>query len=138
MRRDGRRDEPRAPMIEYADVHKAFDVAVLSGVTLAVEEGEILSIVGPSGMGKSVLLKTTIGLIVPDLGDVRVAGESVFAAGRGALEGIRRKVGYVFQNAALFDSMSVHENVAQGCATRSRGPSGARRSRDGSVALSRE
>jgi len=101
-------------MIEYTDVHKAFDVPVLSGVNLTVETGETLSIVGPSGTGKSVLLKTTLGLIVPDRGDVRVDSQSVVSADRATLAEIRRKVGYVFQYAALFDSMTVFENVSQG------------------------
>ena len=101
-------------MIEYRDVYKAFDVPVLSGVSLTVESGETLAIVGPSGTGKSVLLKTTIGLIVPDAGDVFIDGQSVFAANADQLQTIRRKAGYVFQNAALFDSMNVFENVAYG------------------------
>ena len=101
-------------MIEYRDVHKAFDVPVLSGVSFKVEKGETLAVVGPSGTGKSVLLKTTIGLIAPDHGDVIVDGQSVFAADAEALQAIRRKAGYVFQNAALFDSMNVFENVAYG------------------------
>jgi phospholipid/cholesterol/gamma-HCH transport system ATP-binding protein len=101
-------------VIEYRDVWKAFDVPVLSGISLEVADGETISIVGPSGTGKSVLLKTTNGLLVPDAGDVFVDGESVTQSGRAALERIRRKVGYVFQYAALFDSMNVYENVAQG------------------------
>lgn len=101
-------------MIEYIDVYKAFDVPVLSGVNLVVETGETLSIIGPSGTGKSVLLKTTLGLIVPDRGDVKVDGRSVYASGRAVLDQIRRQVGYVFQYAALFDSMNVFENVSQG------------------------
>jgi phospholipid/cholesterol/gamma-HCH transport system ATP-binding protein len=101
-------------MVEYRGIWKAFDVPVLSGVELTVRDGETLSIVGPSGTGKSVLLKTTIGLIVPDRGDVRVDGESVFFSGARCLRRIRRKVGYVFQNAALFDSMTVLDNVATG------------------------
>ena len=101
-------------MIEYRDVYKAFDVPVLSGVSLEVATGETISIVGPSGTGKSVLLKTTNGLLVPDLGDVLVDGVSVFHSGGAALERIRRKVGYVFQYAALFDSLSVYENVSLG------------------------
>jgi phospholipid/cholesterol/gamma-HCH transport system ATP-binding protein len=101
-------------MIEYVDVHKAFDVPVLAGVDLQVETGEILAIVGPSGTGKSVLMKTTIGLIVPDRGDVRINGESVYAGGRAKLQEVRQKVGYVFQYAALFDSMNVFENIAFG------------------------
>ena len=101
-------------MIEYRDIHKAFDVPVLSGVSFTVETGETLAVLGPSGTGKSVLLKTTIGLIVPDAGDVIIDGQSVFAADADQLQGIRRKAGYVFQNAALFDSMNVFENVAYG------------------------
>jgi phospholipid/cholesterol/gamma-HCH transport system ATP-binding protein len=101
-------------MIEYRDVHKAFDLPVLSGVDLVVRDGETLAIVGPSGTGKSVLLKTTIGLIVPDRGDVIVDGQSVYGSGPRTLAEVRRKVGYVFQNAALFDSMTVYENLLQG------------------------
>jgi phospholipid/cholesterol/gamma-HCH transport system ATP-binding protein len=101
-------------VIEYRDVWKAFDVPVLSGIDLTVADGEMLSIVGPSGTGKSVLLKTTNGLLVPDAGDVLVDGESVYHSGRDTLDRIRRKVGYVFQYAALFDSMTVYENVSLG------------------------
>jgi phospholipid/cholesterol/gamma-HCH transport system ATP-binding protein len=101
-------------VIEYRDIHKAFDAPVLAGVDLTVETGECLSIVGPSGTGKSVLLKTTNGLLRPDRGDVFIDGESVGLAGRGALERLRRKIAYVFQHAALFDSMTVFENIAQG------------------------
>jgi phospholipid/cholesterol/gamma-HCH transport system ATP-binding protein len=101
-------------MIEYRDVWKAFDAPVLQGVNLVVEQGETLGIFGPSGTGKSVLLKTTIGLIALDRGDVLVEGESVYIGGQKALRSIRRKVGYVFQNAALFDSVNVYENVEMG------------------------
>jgi len=101
-------------MVEYINIHKTFDVPVLAGLTLSVAKGERLSIVGPSGTGKSVLLKTTLGLITPDQGDVRIGGQSVFAAKPAQLRSLRRKVGYVFQNAALFDSLTVYENVAQG------------------------
>jgi phospholipid/cholesterol/gamma-HCH transport system ATP-binding protein len=101
-------------VIEYIDVHKAFDMPVLSGVSLTVDTRETLSIVGPSGTGKSVLLKTTNGLLVPDLGDVRIDGHSVYRSDGDTLQRIRRKVGYVFQYAALFDSMNVFENVVTG------------------------
>ncbi|HET9449475.1 MAG TPA: ATP-binding cassette domain-containing protein [Aggregicoccus sp.] len=101
-------------MLEYINLHKTFDVPVLAGLSLRVAKGERLSIVGPSGTGKSVLLKTTLGLITPDQGDVRIGGQSVFAAKPAQLRSLRRKVGYVFQNAALFDSLTVFENVAQG------------------------
>jgi phospholipid/cholesterol/gamma-HCH transport system ATP-binding protein len=101
-------------IIEYRDVHKRFDAPVLDGVSLSVAKGEILAVVGPSGTGKSVLLKTTIGLITPDAGDVLVDGESVVHARPGDLQNIRRKAGYVFQYAALFDSMNIFENVCMG------------------------
>ena len=101
-------------MIEYIDIYKAFDVPVLSGVSLTVQTGETVSIVGPSGTGKSVLLKTTNGLLVPDRGDVRIDGVSVYNSSREQIETMRRKVGYVFQYAALFDSMTVYENVLIG------------------------
>jgi phospholipid/cholesterol/gamma-HCH transport system ATP-binding protein len=101
-------------VIEYIDVHKAFDVPVLSGVDLKVQTRETLSIVGPSGTGKSVLLKTTNGLLEPDRGDVRIDGVSVYRSERDQVEEMRRKVGYVFQYAALFDSMNVFENVCTG------------------------
>ncbi len=101
-------------MLEYIGVYKSFDVPVLTGVDLQVAAGETMSIVGHSGTGKSVLLKTTIGLITPDRGDVRIEGRSVYNSDRATVEQLRRKAGYVFQNAALFDSMTVFENVSQG------------------------
>jgi len=100
-------------MIAYRDVHKAFDHPVLSGVDLEVGEGEMFALFGPSGTGKSMLLKTTIDLITPDRGDVLVDGRSVFSS-REALDAAREQVGYVFQNAALFDSLNVYDNVAMG------------------------
>jgi phospholipid/cholesterol/gamma-HCH transport system ATP-binding protein len=101
-------------VIRYINVHKAFDIPVLSGVDMTVETGEMFALFGPSGTGKSVLLKTTMGLIVPDRGDVEVDGISVYHGPSDALEQIRRKVGYVFQHAALFDSLNVLDNVAMG------------------------
>ena len=101
-------------MITYRNVHKAFDKPVLSGVSFTVENGEMFALFGPSGTGKSVLLKTTIGLVVPDRGDVEVDGVSVYHGGRGAVDDVRGKSGYVFQYAALFDSLNVFDNVAMG------------------------
>lgn len=100
-------------MISYRNVHKAFDHPVLAGVDLDVHEGEMFALFGPSGTGKSVLLKTTIDLITPDQGDVLIEGTSVYS-GEDALAEAREKVGYVFQNAALFDSLNVYDNVAMG------------------------
>ena len=101
-------------MVEYKNIHKAFDAPVLTGVDLRVETGETMAVVGPSGTGKSVLLKTTIGLIIPDRGDVCIDGRSVYFSGSRTLEEVRQRVGYVFQGSALFDSMNVFENVSQG------------------------
>jgi phospholipid/cholesterol/gamma-HCH transport system ATP-binding protein len=102
-------------MIEYRGVHKRFDdLSVLAGVDLEVREGEMFGVFGPSGTGKSVLLKTTIGLIDPDRGEVAVEGEVVRSTDRHSIARIRHKVGYVFQNAALFDSLNVWENVEMG------------------------
>jgi len=102
-------------MIEYRGVHKSFDgQPVLAGVDLRVDEGEMFGIFGPSGTGKSVLLKTTIGLIEPDRGEVAVEGQVVRPGDRRNLERVRHTVGYVFQNAALFDSLNVWENVEMG------------------------
>jgi phospholipid/cholesterol/gamma-HCH transport system ATP-binding protein len=101
-------------VIEYRDVHKSFDVPVLAGIDLTVSLGETFGIVGPSGCGKSVLLKTTVGLIKPDRGDVCIDGQSVFRSPRPVVDEILRRIGFVFQNAALFDSMTVEENVAFG------------------------
>jgi phospholipid/cholesterol/gamma-HCH transport system ATP-binding protein len=101
-------------MIRFRQIHKAFDEPVLSGVDLTVHEGEMFGLFGPSGTGKSVLLKTTIGLIIPDRGDVFLKGESLFFGEPDALKRARRQVGYVFQHAALFDSLTVFENICMG------------------------
>jgi phospholipid/cholesterol/gamma-HCH transport system ATP-binding protein len=101
-------------MIRFRKIHKAFDEPVLTGVDLEVREGEMFGLFGPSGTGKSVLLKTTIGLIVPDRGDVLLDGHSIYFGDPDFLERVRRRIGYVFQHAALFDSMSVFENVCMG------------------------
>jgi phospholipid/cholesterol/gamma-HCH transport system ATP-binding protein len=101
-------------VIDYVGVHKAYDRPVLRGIDLHVEAGETLAVVGRSGVGKSVLLRLTVGLAAPDAGDVRVAGRSVSGAGARELAAIRRRIGYVFQGGALFDSMTVLDNVASG------------------------
>lgn len=99
-------------MIEFREVHKSFGVEpVLQGVDLIVREGETLVLLGESGSGKSVLLKHAIGLLEPDRGDVLVDGSSLAKASVPELGRIRQRVGYVFQNAALFDSLSVAENL---------------------------
>jgi phospholipid/cholesterol/gamma-HCH transport system ATP-binding protein len=101
-------------MIRYRNIYKAFDIPVLQGVDMTVETGEMFALFGPSGTGKSVLLKTTLALIIPDRGDVEIDGLSVYHGPSGTLDAIRRKIGYVFQNAALFDSLNVFDNVGMG------------------------
>jgi phospholipid/cholesterol/gamma-HCH transport system ATP-binding protein len=100
-------------MIEFRNLKKRFgDLIVLDGVDLVVPEGAILALLGPSGTGKSVLLKHAIGLLEPDDGDVIVDGTSIVNATPEQLNNVRRRVGYVFQNAALFDSLTIAENLA--------------------------
>jgi phospholipid/cholesterol/gamma-HCH transport system ATP-binding protein len=102
-------------MIQFADLYKAFDgKPVLTGVTLDVQDGETMVIIGYSGTGKSVALKHVVGLLQPDAGDVIVDGRPVAALDRAGLYGLRREIGFVFQFAALFDSLSVADNVALG------------------------
>lgn len=100
-------------MIEFRGVWKTFGgEPVLRGVDLTVREGETLVLLGPSGTGKSVLLKHAIGLLTPDRGEVTVDGVSIPEASPRYLKQVRKKVGYVFQHAALFDSMTVLQNLA--------------------------
>jgi phospholipid/cholesterol/gamma-HCH transport system ATP-binding protein len=100
-------------MIKLTDVHKSFGAQkVLNGLNLEIPEGKVTAIIGPSGEGKSVLLKHIIGLLQPDSGRIEVDGESILGLRRSQLNRIREKFGMLFQNAALFDSMSVFENVA--------------------------
>lgn len=99
--------------IELQQLYKAFgDQQVLQGLDLAIEVGEILTILGGSGTGKSVLLRMMIGLLKPDAGRVLVEGEDIVPLSEDALLKVRRKVGMLFQGAALFDSLMVKENVA--------------------------
>jgi phospholipid/cholesterol/gamma-HCH transport system ATP-binding protein len=99
-------------MIEFKNLKKSFgDLVVLNGVDLLVNEGETLALLGPSGTGKSVLLKHAIGLLEPDEGDVIVDGISIVNATAEELARVRKRIGYVFQNAALFDSLTVAENL---------------------------
>ena len=100
-------------MITLRNVHKSFGAQkVLDGLDLDIPDGKITAIIGPSGEGKSVLLKHLIGLLQPDSGAVEVDGESIIDLRRSELNRIREKFGMLFQNVALFDSMTVFENVA--------------------------
>ena len=100
-------------MIRLVDLHKSFGKQkVLDGVDLEIEEGKTTVIIGRSGGGKSVLLKHIIGLFKPDSGQVLVDGTDIAKLGDRELNDIRKKFGMLFQEAALFDSMTVGENVA--------------------------
>ena len=100
-------------MIEINNLHKTFrDKDVLKGVNLTIEPGETIAIIGKSGSGKSVLLKHIVGLLFPDTGAVKVEGMNISELSTKELYLIRRKFGFLFQGAALFDSLTVGENVA--------------------------
>jgi len=100
-------------MIQLTNLHKAFGTQnVLNGLSLAIPDGQITAIIGPSGEGKSVLLRHIIGLMQPDEGHVTVDGEDIIGIRRSEMNRIREKFGMLFQNAALFDSMNIFENVA--------------------------
>lgn len=100
-------------IIEFKDVRKSFNGSLVhNGINLTVCEGEIMSLLGGSGSGKSVLLKELIGLVKPDNGDIVVFGKSVTGMKESALIRLREHIGILFQGAALFDSLTVFENVA--------------------------
>jgi phospholipid/cholesterol/gamma-HCH transport system ATP-binding protein len=100
-------------VISFRGVEKAFGgKPVLMGVDLEVARGECMFIIGTSGVGKSVTIKHLIGLIRPDAGEIRVDGERVDHLDERALAPVRKRVGMVFQNSTLFDSMTILENVA--------------------------
>ena len=102
-------------MIQLRNVHKKFGRhVVLDGVDFSVADGETVALLGPSGTGKSVLLKHIIGLMRPDVGEVIVDGESVALLDRKQLAALRGRIGYAFQTGALFDSMTVYENIRLG------------------------
>ena len=102
-------------MIEVRDLKKSFGPqAILDGVSFRIENGESVAIIGRSGGGKSVLLKHIIGLLQPDSGAVLVNGENIVTMNERQLLQVRRRFGMVFQGAALFDSMTVAENVGFG------------------------
>lgn len=101
--------------IHFAGLRKSFgSKKVLRGFTLSVRDGETAAILGPSGSGKSVLLKHVVRLLRPDSGSVEVDGVQVQALDGGGLAALRRRIGYVFQFAALFDSMTIAENAGMG------------------------
>ncbi len=100
-------------IIEVIDVVKGFEATpVLKGVSIALEKGETLVVMGGSGSGKTVLLRLIAGLLRPDAGQIRVFGQNIEDLTEEELLPIRRRLGYVFQGAALFDSLTGYENVA--------------------------
>src|SRR5919109_1738153 len=101
------------PVIELHAVHIAFDShEVLRGIDLSVLKGETLTIMGGSGSGKSVLLRLLAGLIKPDRGEIRIDGTDIVPLNEDEMLSFRQRMGVVFQQAALFDSMSVADNIA--------------------------
>ena len=100
-------------MIEIINLHKSFGSnKVLQGINLIIKKGESLAIIGRSGCGKSVLLKHIVGLLSPDEGCIKFDGKVINDLERKELYEVRRKFGFLFQSAALFDSMTVEENVS--------------------------
>lgn len=100
-------------IIEFKNVRKSFNgIPVHDGINLSIQKGEIMSLLGGSGSGKSVLLKELIGLIMPDSGDIFVLGKQITQMKEHALMQLREHVGMLFQGAALFDSLTVFENIA--------------------------
>jgi phospholipid/cholesterol/gamma-HCH transport system ATP-binding protein len=105
--------EGSAPVVAVEDLHKAFgNQTVLNGVSLAVSRGKTLAVLGRSGTGKSVLLRLVIGLEKPDSGSIRIHGQDIAGLGLDQLGEIRKKMGFLFQHAALYDSLTVAQNVA--------------------------
>ncbi len=101
------------PVIAVVDVQKSFGSQhVLNGISLAVSRGETLAVLGRSGTGKSVLLRLIIGLETPDSGSVCIHGEDLAGLALDQLGDIRKKMGFLFQHAALYDSLTVEQNVA--------------------------
>jgi phospholipid/cholesterol/gamma-HCH transport system ATP-binding protein len=115
--------ETGRPVVEYAGVHKRFgSKVVLDGLDLQVRRGETVVLLGRSGTGKSVILRLLVGLLRPDRGHVQVAGQDLATQSEAELTRIRRHIGMVFQGGALFDSMTVAENVAYGLCEHLRWP----------------
>ena len=101
------------PIIQLVDLHRKFGTNhVLDGVNLDIYPGQVTVILGKSGMGKSVMLKHIVGLIMPDSGQVLIGGEDIWEVGRKRRRELLAKISYLFQGTALFDSMPIYENVA--------------------------
>lgn len=107
------RTEDKNPVIEINNLHKTFgaDNHVLKGINLTLNKGEDLVVLGKSGTGKSITIKCIVGLIKGDEGEIKVLGQDIMNLNTKELNKIRVKVGFLFQSAALYDSMSVRENL---------------------------
>ncbi|MBI3013135.1 MAG: ABC transporter ATP-binding protein [Elusimicrobia bacterium] len=102
-------------MIQVTDLHKGFrDKPVHRGISFEVKRGEILTVIGGSGVGKSLLLKQIVGLVKPDRGSIRIDGKEITHLDVDELQEVQKMIGYVFQESALFDSLTVADNVAFG------------------------
>lgn len=118
METEGRQDP-----IRVTDLHKSFGAqTVLNGIGLEVREGETVAVMGRSGTGKSVLLKLLIGLDAPDSGSVCIRGKDIGKAGVDELNEIRKRIGFLFQQAALYDSLTIEQNVVFPMTRHSRAP----------------
>jgi len=106
-------NEPNGIAVEFKRVVKSFGAQrVLNDVSFHVEQGQALCLLGRSGTGKSVTLKLTMALMCPDSGEIWVDRDNVVGMDRHRLSGVRKKLGYLFQDAALFDSLTLYENLA--------------------------
>jgi phospholipid/cholesterol/gamma-HCH transport system ATP-binding protein len=113
MEREKGPGDGKAPAVSVRDLHKSFgSQKVLNGVSLTVSRGETLAVLGRSGTGKSVLLRLIIGLEKPDSGSVRIHGQDTVGLTLDQMGKIRKKMGFLFQHAALYDSLTVEQNVA--------------------------
>ncbi|MDE2059831.1 MAG: ABC transporter ATP-binding protein [candidate division NC10 bacterium] len=102
-----------APSIEFRQVYKSFNhMPILAGMDFTIQPGETVTIIGGSGIGKSVTLKLIVGLLKPEAGQILIEGEDIVPLPEDQLIRIRKKIGMVFQSSALFDSLSVAENIA--------------------------
>jgi phospholipid/cholesterol/gamma-HCH transport system ATP-binding protein len=122
--------DEQQPPIRISDLHKSFgSQTVLNGIGLEVRQGETLAVMGRSGTGKSVLLRLLIGLEAPDSGSVSIRGQNIAELGVKELNEIRKKMGFLFQQAALYDSLTIEENVVFPISRHSRIPPGEQKKR---------
>jgi phospholipid/cholesterol/gamma-HCH transport system ATP-binding protein len=113
MKQEQPEEDGSAPVVVVKDLQKSFGInKVLNGISLSVNRGETLAVLGRSGTGKSVLLRLIIGLEKPDSGSVRIHGQNIVGLALDRMGEIRKKMGFLFQHAALYDSLTIAENVA--------------------------